>query len=137
MSYSVCLKCTAMVPGYDKYCLLCQREYGLPDLPDWQRINFTHENFDEWRKREVERDLKEIEFIWGDPKAKVNYKIVGVTDSKSKPERGIVLFFKAVRLKVIYRLISLTPARELKRIQLQQVIKDMKALKGGADGRKK
>lgn len=61
MSYSVCLKCKKMVPWYDKYCSACQEKFGLPDLPDWQRFNSTHENFDEWAKREVERDLKKQE----------------------------------------------------------------------------
>ena len=114
MSYSVCLKCKSRVGWYDKYCSLCQKKYGLLNLPDWQKDNFTHENFDAWAKSEVEKDMKTKEDI---PVKQV--------------ERGITLFFKAARLKVIYRLISLTPARELKRIQLQRVIKDMKALKGG------
>lgn len=57
MSYSVCLKCKNRVGWYDKYCSLCQKKHGLPNLPDWQKENFTHENFDEWARREVEKDL--------------------------------------------------------------------------------
>lgn len=57
MSYSVCLKCKKMVPGYDKYCLDCQKKFELPNLSDWQKENFTHENFDAWARREVEKDL--------------------------------------------------------------------------------
>ena len=58
MSYSVCLKCKKAVGWYDKYCPACQIDFGLPDLPDWQKENFTHENFDAWAKREVEKDLE-------------------------------------------------------------------------------
>jgi len=73
-----------MVPSYDKYCSDCQQEFRLPDLPDWQKDHHTHENFDAWAKGEVERDLKERDFIHGNPKAKTNYKIVGVIDSKKE-----------------------------------------------------
>lgn len=58
MSFSICLKCRKMVPWYDKYCLDCQDTFGLPNRPNWQKDNFTHENFDAWAKREVEKDLK-------------------------------------------------------------------------------
>ena len=58
MSYSVCLRCRSRVSWYDKYCSLCQKKFGLPNLPDWQKEHFTHENFDEWAKREVEKDLE-------------------------------------------------------------------------------
>lgn len=58
MSYSICLKCKKMVGWYDKYCSDCQKEFGLPNLPDWQKKNFVHEDFDNWAKKEVEKDLK-------------------------------------------------------------------------------
>ena len=58
MSYSICLKCKKAVGWYDKYCPACQIDFRLPDLPNWQKENFTHENFDAWAKREVEKDLK-------------------------------------------------------------------------------
>lgn len=60
MSYSVCLKCKNMVSWYDKYCSLCQKRFGLPNLPDWQKENLTHENFDDWAKREVVKDMAKI-----------------------------------------------------------------------------
>ena len=58
MSYSSCLKCRKMVPWYDKYCPDCQEKFGLPNLPDWQKENFTHEDFDGWAKKELEKDQK-------------------------------------------------------------------------------
>ncbi|HDZ25338.1 hypothetical protein LCGC14_1357400 [marine sediment metagenome] len=62
MSYSTCLKCKKMVPWYDKYCSDCQREFGLPDLPDWQKENFnnTYESWENWAKGEVEKDLSNV-----------------------------------------------------------------------------
>ena len=63
MSYSVCLKCRNMVRWYDKYCSLCQKEFGFPDLPDWQKKNFTHEDFDNWAKKEVEKDMSNLRGI--------------------------------------------------------------------------
>jgi len=50
-----------MVSWYDKYCSLCQKKFGLPDLPDWQKENFTHEDFGDWAKNEVEKDLGSTE----------------------------------------------------------------------------
>lgn len=61
MSYSTCLKCKKMVSWYDKYCPSCQEKFGLPNLPDWQKENFVHENFDDWAKKEVEKDIKKKE----------------------------------------------------------------------------
>jgi len=48
-----------MVGWYDKYCKGCQEIFGLPNLPDWQKENFPHEDFDSWAKKEVEKDLTE------------------------------------------------------------------------------
>jgi hypothetical protein len=36
------------------------------------------------KKMKLEQIKKDLEFLVGDPKAKVNYKIVGITDSKEK-----------------------------------------------------
>lgn len=60
MSYSICLKCMKMVGWYDKYCSGCREIFGLPDLPNWQRENFTYEDFDAWAKKEVEKDMAKI-----------------------------------------------------------------------------
>ena len=62
MSYSTCLKCKKMVPWYDKYCSGCQKEFGLPNLPDWQKENFnkTYDDWETWRKKEVEKDMAKI-----------------------------------------------------------------------------
>lgn len=57
MSYSICLKCKKMVSWYDKYCSDCQEKFGLPNLPEWQKDNFVHEDFDNWAKKETEKDL--------------------------------------------------------------------------------
>ncbi len=61
MSYSLCLKCKKRVVWYDKYCRDCQKEFGLPNLSDWQKKNFVYEGFDNWAKKEVEKDLDKIE----------------------------------------------------------------------------
>ena len=40
----------------------------------------------EIKKMKLKEIKKELEFLVGDPKAKVNYKIVGVTDSRKEEE---------------------------------------------------
>lgn len=59
MSYNVCLKCRQMVAHYDKYCVTCRTKYPLPNLPDFQK-DWYPANFDEEAKREVEKDLMEV-----------------------------------------------------------------------------
>ena len=60
MSYSVCLKCGGIVSWYDKYCRDCQKKFGLPDLPEFQKTNYPNNKpFDEWAKEEVKKDWKE------------------------------------------------------------------------------
>lgn len=42
MSYSVCFNCMQMVGGYEKYCLPCQKKYGLPNVPEfWKTHNWA------------------------------------------------------------------------------------------------
>jgi len=57
MSYSVCLKCGRVVGYYDKYCPICQQEYGLPYLPDFQRTWNPQPGWQEAAKAEVARDM--------------------------------------------------------------------------------
>ncbi len=60
MSYSICLKCRELVKGDIKYCSVCQKKYGLPNTSGRQLADFkTHEIFDAWAKKEVEKDLKD------------------------------------------------------------------------------
>jgi len=59
MSYSVCLKCGKMVGWYDKYCPVCQKKFGLPDIRDWQKNNHPDisDNYKKWAKKEVKKDF--------------------------------------------------------------------------------
>lgn len=48
-----------MVGGYDKYCQDCQKKFGFPNLPNWQKENNIGSGKD-WEKNaklEVEKDL--------------------------------------------------------------------------------
>lgn len=55
MSYSSCLKCGNMVGWYDKYCLKCQEQYGLPDDREFQKT---------WHPKDYKAEAKAI--VWDD-----------------------------------------------------------------------
>ena len=47
-----------------------------------------------------------------------------------KGKDALFLFFEAARLRIIYELTLLTPAREIKRMKLKQIKKDLEFLVG-------
>ncbi|MCK4817507.1 hypothetical protein KA005_17185 [bacterium] len=48
---------------------------------------------------------------------------------KDEPTKNFSLFFKAAKLKIYYELVLLTPAREIKKWKLKQIIKELKILR--------
>ncbi len=63
MSFCICLKCYRMVPSYDKHCSDCQKKYGFANLPNWQKENSSREHFDDWAKKEEEKDMAKIKAV--------------------------------------------------------------------------
>jgi len=60
MNYSICLKCRELAKGDVKYCPECQEEFGLPDILGRLLKHFKeYKNFDNWAKKEMEKDLKD------------------------------------------------------------------------------
>lgn len=39
MSYSVCIKCSTMVPAYEKYCRQCVQRFRLPQDESFHKSN--------------------------------------------------------------------------------------------------
>ncbi len=59
MSYSVCIKCGEMVPGYEKFCDPCTKRFLLRNDPDYHRKQHTAEEIAEELKAEFVRAGKE------------------------------------------------------------------------------
>lgn len=50
VSYSVCLKCKAMVTMYEKYCTDCERKAGKNDSNFWRKNGYEY--FEEPKRTE-------------------------------------------------------------------------------------
>jgi hypothetical protein len=46
-----------------------------------------------------------------------------------KGKNALFIFFEAAKLRIIYELTLMTPAKEIKKMRLKQIIKDLKSLK--------
>lgn len=63
MSASFCIKCSKMVPAYEKYCTDCVRNFSVQQSPDFWKTNpdparqWTGEEYDLWRREQFDADL--------------------------------------------------------------------------------